>query len=213
MQGDQIVSGEQQRNVGKRIAAKILPRLRASKSKYAVAVAGESGSGKSTTAAALAAVLTEQGIACVVLQQDDYYVYPPRTNDHARRNDPDWHGSREVNLELLDQNIREILDGQPTIRKPLVDYAENRIDVETINTEQIRVVIAEGGYVTLLKHVQTRVFMARTYLDTRAARAKRARHPAELDTFTEHILQIEHEIISAHKANADIIVTKEYEVI
>jgi len=212
MKGDKISIHAPYRHTGKHIAEILLPRITTSGKKYAISVAGESGSGKSTTAIVLADVFEKTGFKCLILQQDDYYVYPPQTNDHNRRQDPSWHGVREVRLDFLDQHIQEILDGKREIAKPLISYNENRIDIETINVENVRVVIAEGGYVTLLKNVNTRVFIARTYLDTRADREKRARHQAELDAFTEKILQIEHEIISKHKMYADIIITKNYEV-
>jgi len=212
MKGDKIVLEDQHYRVGKEIAEVILPRITASKGKYAIAVAGESGSGKSTIATTLADVLEARGIPCIILQQDDYYVYPPITNDQMRRRDSDWNGIREVRLELLDQIIKDILDGNSEIAKPLVIYEEDRIDTETINTKSVRVVIAEGSYTAMLKNVNTRIFIDRTYLDTKSDREKRARYQAELDEFTENILRIEHEIISAHKARADIIITKEYKV-
>lgn len=75
-----------------------------------------------------------------------------------------------------------------------------------------RVAIAEGTYTTLLRNVHTRVFIARNHLETRAHREKRIRHESELDEFIDRVLEIEHGIISLHRAKADIIITKDYEV-
>ena len=72
--------------------------------------------------------------------------------------------------------------------------------------------IAEGTYTTLLENVNTRVFIARNYLDTRAHREKRQRHSSELDEFTARVLRIEHEIISSHRRRADIVITRDYDV-
>jgi hypothetical protein len=74
------------------------------------------------------------------------------------------------------------------------------------------VAIAEGTYTTLLSHANTKIFIDRDYLDTRAHREKRKRAASELDPFIDEVLEIEHGIISAHRARADIIIDKDYSV-
>ena len=213
MQGDRIVISQRDYLVGKHMTEMILPQVIRSEGKYAIAVAGESGSGKSTITQALAQVFEKLGISCIVLQQDDYYVYPPKTNDRVRRNDRTWNGVREVHIALLDSHINDFLNGTPELQKPLIIYDKDCIDTEILPTKDANVMIVEGSYVTLLQHVNIRIFIERTYLDTRADRERRARYAAELDEFTENILKIEHAIILKHKAMADILVTKEYQVI
>lgn len=212
MRGDKIVIEAHHRQAGQQVVAMILPAIRATDGRYTITVAGESGSGKSETAAAIAEALDAHGIASLILQQDDYYVYPPITNDRTRREDTSWVGVKEVRLDVLDRNLREFLDGATALAKPLVLYEEDRIDEETLPVGDATVAIAEGTYTTLLEHVKTRVFINRTRLDTREHREKRSRYDKELDAFTEDILKIEHEIVSAHRANADIIITKDYDV-
>lgn len=213
MKGDHIIVEEKPRLLGEEIATQLLPAMTAVAGRYAITVAGESGSGKSTIAVALAQALTPRGKICVILQQDDYYVLPPKTNDAARRKDVHWAGTREVRLDLLDQHIQDFLAGATEIVKPLSVYAEDRFDTETIPTAEADVLIVEGTYVTLLPHAQTRIFLARNYLDTREFRQKRARDAAELDEFTENILKIEHEIVTSHQARADVVVTNDYRII
>ena len=60
------------------------------------------------------------------------------------------------------------------------------------------------------ENVDARIFIDRTRLETRAAREKRGREP--MDPFIEEVLEIEHAIISAHKARADIVITRDYRV-
>ncbi len=213
MQGDIIVMSEQHLEVAHKIVEILQPRLTALDGKYTITVAGESGSGKSTTAAALFKVFQQKGMTCVLFQQDDYYVYPPITNDRVRRQNPEWRGLCEVNLALLDQHLQEFLEGCPQIQKPLIVYADDRIDHELIDVEQANILIVEGTFISLLKHANARIFIDRTYLDTRIDRRKRSRYLAELDDFTEGILAHEHEIVSGHKALADVIITTHYEVI
>jgi len=183
--------------------------LRKISGRYAISIGGESGSGKSELAVALAEFLEEDGIGATIIQQDDYFVYPPKTNDTRRRQDISQDISRvglaEVRLDLLDDHVRSILNGARTIEKPLVVYEEDRITQETQPLDGVDVVIIEGTYTTLLKNVHSRVFIARTYKQTSNARRKRDREPP--DPFLDRVLRIEHRIISNHRHFADIIVT------
>ncbi|MBD3305522.1 hypothetical protein GF339_04010 [candidate division KSB3 bacterium] len=212
MRGDKIVIEAHHRRAGNHIVDMLLSQITATKGKYTITVAGESGSGKSETATAIAEALEAQGLQSIILQQDDYYIYPPKTNDQTRRNDIRWVGTNEVKLDVLDQNLRDFLDGKDLLEKPLVIYDEDRITTETVPVDEAKVAIAEGTYTTLLNHVNTRVFINRNRLETRAHREKRGRSVEELDQFTEDVLKIEHEIIAPHRERADIIITNDYEV-
>ncbi|MGW8246474.1 MAG: hypothetical protein ACWGOV_00060, partial [Acidiferrobacterales bacterium] len=75
-----------------------------------------------------------------------------------------------------------------------------------------RVAIAEGTYTTLLKNIDTHVFIARNYDDTRAHREKRKRDESELDPFIDEVLKIEHDIISKNRERANIIINRDYSV-
>jgi len=211
MKGDSILVEAHHRRAGRGIAELILPVLRASQQRFVITIAGESGSGKSETAQALADVLAEQGIGGFIFQQDDYFVYPPRTNDRTRREDIAWVGPGEVRLDLLDEHLQQFREGAQSIRKPLVEYSTDSIGEEQADVTGARLAIAEGTYTTLLANADSRVFIDRSYLDTRAHREKRRRDESELDEFIERVLAIEHGIISAHKARASIVVSKDYE--
>ena len=78
------------------------------------------------------------------------------------------------------------------------------IDEEIVSLEGVNVVIVEGTYTSMLEKVDLRAFIDRTYHYTLEHRKERARDPAEGE-FIERVLEIEHEIISAHKAHADIV--------
>jgi uridine kinase len=75
------------------------------------------------------------------------------------------------------------------------------------------VVIAEGTYTSLLKNIDTRIFIARNRLETFEHRAKRNRGIEMQDPFTEQILLTEHKIIAGHKQLADFVITKDYQVV
>ncbi len=209
MKGDTIVVEEHHVRAAQGVAELVRPLLE-NATRLGVTIAGESGSGKSEIAQALADALHAAGIPAVIFQQDDYFVYPPRSNDRARREDITWVGPQEVHLDTLDAHLAAFLGGADSVDKPLVDYAADAIGEETLAFGDARVAIAEGTYTTLLETVGARVFIDRTFEQTRAHREKRRRDAAELDPFIEQVLAIEHDIIAAHKSRASIVIDDAY---
>jgi uridine kinase len=210
MKGDIILVGEEHKKAADQIVARLADEISSKDRRYTITVAGESGSGKSETGQALADSLGERGVSAVVLQQDDYYVLPPRFNDAARRANFAWVGTTEVRLDLLDEHLLSARSGADSLDKPLVVYADNRIETETVSLDGIEVVIAEGVYTSLCENVDRRVFIARNRLETMEHRMKRARE--DFDPFIEEVLQKEHEIISQHRSRADVVITRDYDV-
>jgi len=204
MIGDKLVITEYHIENGKKIAAALLDRFRNIDRPLAVTVAGESGSGKSETAAALAETLEKSNLKSLILGQDDYFKLPPKSNAARRKQGIDWVGMKEVDLDLMDEHLRAIKHGQPLIVKPLVFFDADRIDKETVALDDINVVIAEGTYTTSLDEADFRAFIDADYHHTLAHRRKRARDEAE-GAFIEQVLEIEHRIISAQKERADIV--------
>lgn len=214
MKGDKIVLREQHRTVASWIVPRLVSRVRAKPARYVIAVAGESGSGKSETAQALADAFRQERQPAVILGQDDYFVLPPRTNDARRRQDPEWLGPHvEVRMDALDATLKQAIDSANAIVKPLVDYDANSIGQEEVSLAGIRVIVVEGTYTSLLRHVDTRIFIAQSRRDTLAHRQDRNRGNEAGDPFIEQVLAIEHKIIAGHRYLADFIITKDYEVL
>ena len=189
MKGDVIVLEEHHRGAARKIVPEIIEKIKSKDRRYIITVAGESGSGKSETGKAVQEELEKYGIKSVLLGQDDYFVLPPKSNDAKRREDPEWLGPHvEVKLDVLEQNLKDALQGKREIVKPLVDYNANSVEEETISLVGIKVVIAEGTYTSLLKNVDTRVFITRNRLDTLAHRQKRNRGAEVGDPFIEQVL-------------------------
>ncbi len=208
MIGDRLVIRARHRRAAAAIADRISPP--SGGGRHVISIAGESGSGKSETAAALAEHLGRIGIGAAVLQQDDYFVYPPRTNHETRLRDISWVGPQEVRLDLLAEHVRQVLAGASTLVKPLVIYEQDRITEESRDLSGVQVVIVEGTYTSLLPEIHTRVFIDLTYRETKKARLERARE--EQDDFLERVLEIEHRIISAHKRRADLVIDRAWRV-
>ena len=212
MKGDSIIVEEHHKKAASGIVPVLLPILQASKQRYTISVAGQSGAGKSETAMAIALSLAGYGLESLIFQQDDYFIHPPRTNDATRRADISWVGTQEVRLDLMDEHLAAFLEGASEIEKPLVDYHDDAIGSEVMEPGSAQVAIADGTYTTLLKEVMCHVFIDRDYLDTRSHREKRRRDDSELDPFIDRVLEIEHKIISSNKAQADIVVNRDYSI-
>ena len=211
MRGDILIIGEHHRQAARDIVELTLPGIRSKPEKFFFSVAGESGAGKSEIAYALESLLEDMNIPASIIQQDDYFVFPPKTNERMRDIDINRVGPGEVRLELLNENIKAVLEGHAEIEKPLVIFAEDRITSERINLEPFRVIIIDGTYTTLLEHIDCRVFIDRDRNDTREDRLKRNRE--KQNEYLENILEIEHNIISRHKEMADIIVNKQFKAV
>ncbi|MFX1534426.1 MAG: hypothetical protein ACFFDI_09425 [Promethearchaeota archaeon] len=208
MKGDKLLITDYHRNAAKIVLNFLKKNTKlpvSSDQTLAITVAGESGCGKSETAAVLAELCEKEGFKTLILQQDDYFIYPPKTNHNTRLKDIGWVGTNEVKMDLMDQDIAQIKQKTNSkIKKPLVIYEEDKITEEEVEITNVQIVIAEGTYTTLLKNADVRSFIDRTYHQTKKARLARNRDPAV--DFIEKVLEIEHNIISQHKQQADVII-------
>jgi len=176
---------------------------------FTLTVAGESGAGKTELATEIVRLLNERGTRSGLLQQDDYFVFPPKTNHEMRRNNLKQVGTYEVKLDFLDSNLRSFKRNESPIYKPLVIFDEDLITSEEKDIFQLEVLIAEGTYTSLLNFVDFRVFIDRDYKQTLETRRRRARD--KFDSFMLDVLEREHQIISQHKKLADVIITSDFE--
>jgi uridine kinase len=175
-----------------------------------VGVAGETGSGKSVTADALAWALGDAGVPALVLHQDDYFVRPPRTNHEHRRGDLSSVGPQEVNLALLAEHIAAFRARRDGVIGPRVDYPANRFVTQQHDFAAVDALVVEGTYVLGLDDLDVRVFLEATHLDT--ADRRRARDRDIDEPFVQEVLAIEHEIIRRQAERADLLVDREFAI-
>ena len=198
----------------KQVVLEIIEKIRNKEQRYVITLAGESGCGKTETGKALVSELAKHGVGSLVLGQDNYFFLPPLANDAQRKADPAWLGPRkEVNLELMEKNLKEAIEGANSINIPHIHYHSNVEETRKADLTDIKVIIAEGTYVSLLKHVDTKIFIDADYHDTLKFRKLRNRGNEVHDSFVEGILETEHKIIAGHVFLADFIITKDCEVI
>lgn len=207
MLGDELVIEEHHTERAKEIS-EILGDRFSNQDKIVVTIAGESGSGKSELASELARINNENDWATGIIQQDDYFVLPPKTNHEMRKKNIDQVGTYEVKLDFLDSNLYSFKNNVRTIYKPLVDYDRDEITTEKMDVGRFSMLIAEGTYTTTLNFADFRIFIDRDYRDTHSNRKRRGRD--KLEPFVEDVLEREHEIISSHKKDSDLIITRDY---
>jgi len=193
------------------LASMVIDRLRLPRDgRVVIAVAGESGSGKSTTASSLGRELSTRGVSTGLIHQDDYFLRPPRTNHEYRLLDLRHVGPHEVNLELLQSHVDAFLAGRDGVEGPAVDYPANRFVTRHLDFSALQVLIVEGTYVFRLRGIDARIFLDATHEDTKERRRARNR---DIDApVIDRILAIEHEIIEQQAQQADIVIDRDFEV-
>ncbi|MFQ6611088.1 MAG: zeta toxin family protein, partial [Fidelibacterota bacterium] len=105
MIGDKIIVKEKHRQAADKLFSVLNAIYNEGDKKLTIGIGGESGSGKSELAVALKELFLGNGISCVILQQDDYFNFPPKTNAVMRRENIELVGPGEVNLGLLDHHL------------------------------------------------------------------------------------------------------------
>jgi len=208
MKGDKILIESAHKKAGENVYPLIKPEVK--QDLYAITVGGESGCGKSEVATVLSNKFKENGLSTLILQQDDYFVYPPKTNHKMRKQDISRVGLGEVKLKLLEKHINALKQGK-SIKKPVMNFDLDKEDTELLQPGNIRILIIEGTYTILLGSVDKKIFIDKSYLNTKKFREKRARDTVDAK-FLEEVVRREHEIIKEHKEMADIVLDFEYNI-
>lgn len=180
-------------------------------SRIVIAVAGESGSGKSVTAVSLARELTASGGHAEVLHQDDYFIRPPAANHAHRAADLTSVGPHEVDFDRLRAHVAAFRRGERGVAAPRVNYGKDRFDTEPRDFTSVQILVVEGTYVLASVAADIRIFLAATSDDTRERR--RARNRDIVAPVVDQVLAIEHRIIAAQCEMADIVVDRDFRIV
>jgi uridine kinase len=130
---------------------------------FILAIAGGTGSGKTTVAQRLANALDPSHFALVKL--DSYYR--DRTDlTLAERAEINYDHPDSFDWQLLRDHLRSLLDGQP-VDIPVYDFADFNRSTEVTRTEPAQVVCVEGILVLYEAELRS-LFDLRVYVDTDA---------------------------------------------
>lgn len=175
-----------------------------------IAIAGESGSGKSVTAVSIQNVLSEMGFSPLCLHLDNYFRLAPDQNDQRRREALSNVGKEEVDLHLLCQHVSAFIGGEKNIEIPILQQEKSAFIDLSVNLSAHDILLIEGTYVFEISSIDCKIFIDTDFRKTRENRIKRGRDL--VDQFSEQVLEIEHNIIKQYKAQADIVIGPDFKI-
>lgn len=211
MLGDILLIQDKHRNAGEIIIQKI---LKMKKDKLVIAISGESGSGKSELAHVIAKGLRNHGIFAKPFHTDNFYkTHPLKRREWRARNGIE----KVVGINEYDWNaIHKCIDDFKRGRKsemPCVDLVTEQVDRLITDFNEVGMLIVDGLYAIKSKDVDLRIFIDLTYLETKEKHVKDSRGKEVMDEARWATLGQEHKAVSSLKPLANLIVTKEYEVV
>ncbi len=211
MIGDKLTYHSAYKEITKFVISELRDNL-INNNRICISVGGESGCGKTSLAYALQMDIEKStGLKGFLFHLDDYFKMPPADNHKVRLNDMSRVGMKEINLELLNNNLIQFKEGTPVLNKPLIDYHQNKTLKEDIFSAEFDFCIVEGTYVSNLTAPDYKIFIETTYLDTRKSRIERGRDL--INDFNEQVLKIEHQIINPHFKLARVIIDKDLNIV
>lgn len=213
MLGDVLLITDLHKKAAAQIHDTLLEKVKTKKKNYRfiVAISGESGAGKSELSHSLALLLKKGGQRVKVLHTDNYYKVPPNLRTESRKAKGIKHvGASEYDWKLLNRNILEFKEGREALM-PCVDIVSKQTDKLITNFSDIDILVVDGLYAIKMTKIDLKVYINLTYHDTKKKRGGRGKE--ENNEFRFQVLEMEHQQMLDLKPLADLIVTKEYQVV
>jgi len=209
MLGDVLLIEDKHRKAGEAIIQKILESKR---DKFMIAISGESGSGKSELAHVIAKGLRKHGIMAKPIHIDNYYrIHPLERTEWRKKNGiENVVGYGEYDWDTIYRNIDDFKNNRKSTM-PCVDLVTEQIDQLTTDFNGIDMLVIDGLYAIKTEDVDLRVFLELTYHETKKAQVVRGKEPQ--NEYRMAVLEQEHKMVQALKPKADILISKEYEVL
>jgi uridine kinase len=209
MLGDVLLIEDKHRKAGEAIIQKILERK---KDKFIIAISGESGSGKSELAHVIAKGLRKEGIMAKPIHIDNYYrIHPLERTEWRKKNGiENVVGYGEYDWDSIYKNIDDFKNNRKSTM-PCVDLVTEQVDQLTTDFSVIDAMVIDGLYAIKTEGADLRVFLELTYHETKKAQVVRGKEPQ--NEYRMAVLEQEHRMVQALKPKADILISKEYEVL
>jgi uridine kinase len=207
MLGDVLLITENHRKAAEQIVSRL---SKFEPDKVVIAIGGESGTGKSELAHVVGRRLKERGELAKILHIDNYYrVPPPERTAWRKKHGVESIGLSEINWDLLGQHIAEFRESKESVL-PCIDLLTDQIDKLITTFEGIKYLIVEGLY-PLNIDADLRIFIDLTYHETKRAQIARGKEPQT--EWRWQVLEREHQVVQSLRPLADLIVTRDFEVV
>ena len=182
------------------------------KNKFIIGISGESGSGKSELAHAVAKGLRKHKIIAKPLHIDNYYRIHPleRTQWRTENGIENVVGYSEYDWDTIYRNISEFKQGISSTG-PCVDLVTEQIDQLTTDYSVVDMLIIDGLYAIKTEGVDLSVFIELTYHETKKAQVVRGKEPQ--NEYRARVLEQEHKMVQALRPKANLLVNMEYKLI
>ncbi len=180
--------------------------------KFIIGISGESGSGKSELAHAVAKGLKKHGITAKPLHIDNYYRILPleRTQWRTENGIEKVVGYEEYDWDTIYRNISEFKQGVSSTG-PCVDLVTEQVDQLTTDYKDVDMLIIDGLYAIKTEGVDLSVFIELTYHETKKAQVVRGKEPQ--NEYRARVLEQEHKMVQSLRPKADLLINMEYQLV
>jgi uridine kinase len=142
---------------------------------------------------------------------DNYYrIHPLERTEWRKKNGiENVVGYGEYDWDTIYRNIDDFKNNRKSTM-PCVDLVTEQIDQLTTDFSGIDMLVIDGLYAIKTDGADLRVFLELTYHETKKAQVVRGKEPQ--NEYRMAVLEQEHRMVQALKPKADILISKEYEV-
>ncbi len=210
MLGDILLINDKHRSAAAAIVDYMLTNR---KDRMVVAISGESGSGKSELAHAIAKLLRKEDIFAKPFHTDNFYKTHPleRREWRSKHGIENVVGFDEYDWDAINRNIADFRAGDLS-EMPCVDLVTEQVDRLITDFGEVDMLIVDGLYAIKAPDVDLRIFIDLTYLETKEKHTKDARGKEVMDEARWATLGQEHNMVQSLRPLANIIISKNYEV-
>ena len=211
MLGDILLIQEKHKKAGEAIIEIILKQK---KEKFIVAISGESGSGKTELAHVIAKGLRKYGIFAKPMHTDNFYNTHPleRREWRSKEGIENVVGYNEYKWDEINKVIDDFKKNRVS-EMPCVDLVTEQVDKLTTDFSEVDMLIVDGLYAIKTEGIDMSIFIDITYLETKEKHTKDARGKEVMDEIRWATLEQEHEMVQSLKPLADLVITREYDVV
>ena len=209
---DVLLINEKHQKAAAQIVELILAKK---KEKMIVAISGESGSGKSELAHAVAKLLNKKhDIVAKTLHTDNFYNTLPKKRRAWREQEgiENVVGYSEYLWDEIKQVIKEFKKGRKSFM-PCVDLITEQVDVLGTNFKKVDMLVMDGLYAIKTKKADLRFYINLTYQETKSKHVKDTRGKEVMDEGRWATLEQEHKVVTSLKPRADYLITADFDVV